>query len=191
MRNLCRYLENLLTLTTHETTAPTTLGLGAGGKILQHIKRDTNDPRIWDLSSSRIINVQFLDARSFRLVTGHAPPETPITADIYAQMGLSFFKLYGDEYRAVNDVSEGWGSVMGVAEVVRRKAKKGKDLSSTDVTTRNEEEWGLLHTGAWGLLKCGSRVMQTAAGDRDFEYPAVVLNVDSTVPAFTSILEEE
>ncbi|SCO50241.1 uncharacterized protein FFMR_10204 [Fusarium fujikuroi] len=189
--DLCRYLENLLTLTTHETTAPTTLGLGAGGKILQHIKRDTNDPRIWDLSSSRIIIVQFQDARSFRLVTGHAPPETPITADIYAQMGLSFFKLYGDEYRAVNDVSEGWGSVMGVAEVVRRKAKKGKDLSSTDVTTRNEEEWGLLHTGAWGLLKCGSRVMQTTAGDRDFEYPAVVLNVDSTVPAFTSILEEE
>ncbi|EXA32954.1 hypothetical protein FOVG_15926 [Fusarium oxysporum f. sp. pisi HDV247] len=189
--DLGRYQDNLLTLTAHETTAPTTLGLGAGGKIQQRIERDTNDPRIWDLSSSRIINVQFLDARSFRLVTGHAPPETPITADMYAQMGLSFFKLWSDEQRAVNNISGDWGSVVGVAEAVRRKAKKGKGLSSTDVTTKDEEEWGLLHTGAWSLLKRGGRMMQRAAGDRDFEYPVVVLNVDSTVPDFISIVKEE
>ncbi|KAM0080756.1 hypothetical protein ACKRZS_007079 [Fusarium odoratissimum] len=189
--DLGRYQDNLLTLTAHETTAPTTLGLGAGAKIQQHIERDTNDPRIWDLSSSRIINVQFLDARSFRLVTGHAPPETPITADMYAQMGLSFFKLWSDEHRAVNNMSGDWGSVVGVAEAVRRKAKKGKGLSSTDVTTKDEEEWGLLHTGAWSLLKRGRRVMQRAAGDRDFEYPVVVLNVDNTVPDFISIVQEE
>ena len=66
------------------------LGIGAGGTIVQNIEPDTNDPRIWDAASSKILNVQIIDFRTFKLVTGLPPPPTPITADMYAQMGLPF-----------------------------------------------------------------------------------------------------
>ncbi|EXK25027.1 hypothetical protein FOMG_18285 [Fusarium oxysporum f. sp. melonis 26406] len=186
-----RYQEELLILTTHEPTVPVALGIGAGGKIQQHIEPDTNDPRIWDINSSRIVNVQLLDARSFRLVTGHAPPETPVTADVYAQMGLTFFKLWSDEHRAVNSVAGDWCNIVGAAEVTKRNAKKGKGSFSTNVATEAKEEWGLLETGAWGPLKRGSGGRKRATVDEDFEYPLVMLNVDDTIPKFKSVVEEE
>jgi hypothetical protein len=135
--------------------------------------------------------VQLLDTRSFRLVIGHAPPETPITADIYAQIGLKFFKLWNDKYRAINSVSGDWGNIVGAAEVAKRNAKKGKGLSSSSAMTGSKEEWELLETGAWGPMKRGSAVRQRAAADKDFEYPLVMLNVDDTVPKFRSVVEED
>ncbi|CEI70923.1 unnamed protein product [Fusarium venenatum] len=137
--NLNGYKDKILILTTYEPTVPIALGIGAGGKIQQHIEADTNDLRIWDVNSSRIINVQLLDARSFRLVTGYAPPETPVTADMYAEIGLTFFKLWSDEHRAVNNIFGDWNNLVGAAQVVMRNAKKGNGLSSTDITEYKEE----------------------------------------------------
>ncbi|KAI6754861.1 hypothetical protein HG530_012613 [Fusarium avenaceum] len=183
------YSEKLLILTTHEPTVAMSLGIGAGGKIQQHIEPDTNDPRIWDIGSSRIVNVQLLDARTFRLVTGHAPPETPVTADLYAQMGLSFFRQWKDEHLVVNNVSGDWSNLVGAAQVAMRNAKKGKGSISA-ATVEHEERWGLLETGAWGMLKSGGGVRRSAV-DKDFEYPLVMLDVDDTIPKFTSVAEEE
>jgi hypothetical protein len=184
-----KYSGKRLILTTHEPTVAMPLGIGAGGKIQWHIEPDTNDPRIWDTNSSRIVNLQLLDARTFRLVTGHAPPETPVTADLYAQMGLNFFRQWRDEHLAVNNVSGDWSYLVGAAQVAMRNAKKGKGSVSAD-TIEHEEGWGLLETGAWGLLKSGDGVRQSAV-DKDFEYPLVMLDVDDTVPKFTSVAEEE
>ncbi|KAH7129973.1 hypothetical protein B0J13DRAFT_627109 [Dactylonectria estremocensis] len=184
------YGDKLLVLTAKEPSHPTALGVGAGGKILQHIEEDTSDPRIWDVNSSRILNVQLLDARSFRLVAGYAPPETPVTADVYAQMGLDFFKLWKDEHRAVSGVSGNWGGIVGAAEVARRNAKKGKGSSSASVTG-GDGEWGLQETGAWGPLKHDSGGRQTTTADKDFDYPLVLLNVDDTVPKFRSVMEDD
>ncbi|KIL88375.1 hypothetical protein FAVG1_08454 [Fusarium avenaceum] len=183
------YSERLLILTTHEPTVAMSLAIGAGGKIHQHIEPDINDPRIWDIGSSRIVNVQLLDARTFRLVTGYAPPETPVTADLYAQMGLNFFRQWKDEHLAVNNVSGDWSNLVGAAQVAMRNAKKGSGSISA-ATVEHEEKWGLLETGAWGLLKSGGGVRQSAV-DKDFEYPLVMLDVDDTIPKFTSVAEEE
>lgn len=46
---------------------------------------------------------------------GHAPPDTPITANVYARMSLNFFKESSDEQCAVNDVSGGYNNLVGAA----------------------------------------------------------------------------
>ncbi|KAG9028911.1 hypothetical protein FRB95_005909 [Tulasnella sp. JGI-2019a] len=59
------------------------LGLGTGGKIEQKINQDTKDPRIWDLESSTLINIQILNSLDFMDLTGCPAPPTPITLDKY------------------------------------------------------------------------------------------------------------
>jgi hypothetical protein len=104
-------------------------------------------------------------------------------------MGLNFFRQWRDEQLAVNNVSGDWNNLVGAAQVAMRNAKKGKGSISAD-TTEHEERWGLLETGAWGQLKSGGRVRQSVV-DKDFEYPLVMLEVDDTVPKFTSVAEED
>src|SRR4051812_45429591 len=84
------------------------LAIAPGGNIIQHIERDTNDPRIWDVANSKILNVQLIDSRAFRLVTGKDPPETPITPNTYKELGLPFYQLPRKEGKGP-DVAGQWG----------------------------------------------------------------------------------
>jgi hypothetical protein len=64
-----------------------TLTVGAGGSIKQTIIKDKADPRIWDVASSRLINVQSANSALFELVTGLAVPPTPVTYQVYLSVG--------------------------------------------------------------------------------------------------------
>src|SRR5271154_3035491 len=140
------YVGNILDLTVTSESHLTQLGVGAGGSIMQHIERDENDPRIWDVANSKILNVQIIDSTTFRLVTGLNPPETPITAQTYKQMGLPFYRLWRDEGKE-DGVAGAWGGLMGVADVASNKKRKQKDISPAST---GSGKWGLLKTGAWG-----------------------------------------
>ncbi|KAF2246981.1 hypothetical protein BU26DRAFT_567307 [Trematosphaeria pertusa] len=98
------------------------LGVGAGGSIEQHIERDTHDPRIWDVANSKLLNIQIVDATTFRTVTGLNPPETPISAQTYQEIGLPFFKLWRDELSA-DGVAGQWDSITGVADAMALKRR--------------------------------------------------------------------
>jgi hypothetical protein len=194
------YYEKTLTLTGAVVTRATPLGLGAGGSIVQHIERDRNDPRIWDVANSRIINIQLLDARSFQLVTGLPPPDTPITVETYSTYGFPFFQVWRDEKAAVG-VSGDWGWLAGAAETAAMNAKKRhkSDAVSAGVTTPSEEDekWGLLSTGAWGRLDLATSDdvetlrEETSFTEADYEFPVVLLHVDDTVPKFKSVNDTE
>lgn len=58
--------------------------------------RDTKDPRIWDLESSTLVNVQLLNSLDFERVTGRRAPPTPITLDMYREQGVPWFEVYDD-----------------------------------------------------------------------------------------------
>lgn len=51
------------------------LGMGAGGKIIQNIEPDHNDPRMWDLANSKLLNIHLIDSRTFKLVSNMDPPQ--------------------------------------------------------------------------------------------------------------------
>lgn len=70
------------------------MSIGAGGTINQVILADPYSPYSWDTEKTILFNVQLLDANCFKAVLGIDPPQTPITAATYAELGLPFYALY-------------------------------------------------------------------------------------------------
>ena len=93
--SLSQYVGQLIDLEVDEEMIVRQLAVGADGSIAQAIEKDDNDPRIWDLGNSTILNVQLIGSRTFKLATGIDPPETPVTPAIYKEMGLPFYQ-FGD-----------------------------------------------------------------------------------------------
>lgn len=175
---------------------PTLLGIGAGGSIIQHIERDENDPRIWDVANSKILNVQIIDSTTFRSLTGLDPPQTPISAQMYKQMGLPFYDLWRDEGKE-DGVAGAWDGLVGVAEVASKGRKANQE--HTNPVSEGSGKWGLLNTGAWGLLGSEEEKIERTGGNGSergfkepcFEFPIVLLDVDDTLPKFRSVAEPE
>lgn len=89
------------------------MGLAAGGKILQSIKKDPHPAEKWNKDVSIVFNVQILNAACFKHVTGRTPPLSPITAATYAKLKLPFFKLYEEP----SDIKGDFDLVKSVAEI--------------------------------------------------------------------------
>lgn len=185
-----KYYEETLHLTVSDR-GPISLSIGAGGSITQHIERDNNDPRIWDVGNSKILNVQIIDSTTFRLVTGLNPPETPISAQTYKEMGLPFYRMWRDEGKK-DGVAGAWDDMIGVAEIVSKNHQKHKQK---DITPWSSEsgEWGLLKTGAWGRLQNEEESAEGEGGYKEpsSDFPIVLLDVDDTLPKFRSVAELE
>lgn len=149
----------MLELSVNDETNVRSLSVGAGGNIVQHIERDYNDARIWDVAGSKLLNVQLIDSRTFKLVTGLEPPESPITPETYKQMGLPFYQLRRDEGEK-EGVAGLWGSIMGSKEVASKNMKQQQDVPWTNAGSpalTDVGNWGLIKPGVWGKLDKGDR----------------------------------
>jgi hypothetical protein len=150
------------------TGLPNALGIGAGGRILQNIKRDTNNPRIWDVANAKLLNVQVLESAAFGLVTGTTPPHAPMSAEIYEKIGAVFFQLKQEE-GGKRGVAGDWTSLVGVAE-----------------GTGRDSRWG---GGRLGLLEADGEGEGGVDEYREqsLYFPVVLLDVDDTIPPFKGI----
>ncbi|KAH8647072.1 hypothetical protein BGZ60DRAFT_570501 [Tricladium varicosporioides] len=90
------------------------LTIGAGGTIKQTILQDKNDPRIWDVASSKLINIQLVNSSTFELITGLAKPNTPISYKTYASAGLPFYDIYKE---APSPISGAFSKVKTISQV--------------------------------------------------------------------------
>lgn len=70
-------------------------GLGAGGRMRQHIYAASHAPDDWDARRSTCF-VSIANALSWRHLTGDAPPHPMPTARDYAEAGLPWFDYYSD-----------------------------------------------------------------------------------------------
>ncbi|KIV87468.1 hypothetical protein PV11_03011 [Exophiala sideris] len=93
--------------------SPEEIGLAAGGSIKQAIVPDEFPAANWHKSATIVFNAQLLDAASFEAVTGVPAPETPITMETYANLGLPFFKLHEEQ----SDVHGSFEQVKSVGEI--------------------------------------------------------------------------
>ncbi|OTB13627.1 hypothetical protein K445DRAFT_24472 [Daldinia sp. EC12] len=60
-----------------------TLGIGAGGNIIQDICPDNSDPRLWDVASSKILHIQIINSERLGSIIGPAAaPERPIDSAV-------------------------------------------------------------------------------------------------------------
>jgi len=77
------------------------------------IVADKNSPRIWDVASAKLINVQFVNSSVFEVITRIATPSTPVTYTTYITAGLPFFDIYKEKPSKVS------GSISEVKTVTR------------------------------------------------------------------------
>ena len=170
------------------------LNLGVGGTIIQYIESDGNDSGMWDVANSKIINIQLIDARTFRKVIGLPLSSMPITAEMYAEAGLSFFELWQDEVKEAGLAGQ-WGELMGVEEVLRLNMLKSKDITVSCHDKPTNQRWGLISIGAWdridGSEEEGVNEEYAAAVGTKFNFPLVLLDSDDILLLFKSVAQDE
>src|SRR3569833_1402898 len=66
------------------------MDLAGGAKLRQQIVPAQEDPRSWSVNDACLINVQIMDAMSFRATTGLEPPASPISFDTFLERGIPF-----------------------------------------------------------------------------------------------------
>lgn len=189
---------------------PQRLAVGAGGSIVQRIEPDpTRDPRVWDVGAARILNVQIVDARTFRIVTGLNPPPSPVSAETYKEWGLPLYQFKMDDMAKEPGIDPGqWGNIVGVAKVLEGKLRKGRNKKASAARQEGTDvkwpRWGLRRDGGWGRLddrvggkedeegeSGGGGGGEAACGEQSLEFPVVLLAVDDSVPRFRSIAEAQ
>jgi len=75
-----------------KTVSPWEMGLSIGGELYQDICIDS-EPEFWNWKRARVVNIQMLNAVSFRSFTGVHPPPPPISFRDYVNARLPFFQL--------------------------------------------------------------------------------------------------
>lgn len=122
------------------------------------------------------------------------PPKTPITPDTYKKMGLPFYHLTRGECQP-DGVSGAWGAVKGAKETAswnmksswkKEQAKSGEPGASAHGETG---DWALLEWGAFSELSQGRE--EGDFSEPSFDFPIELLDVDDTIPKFTSVRTEE
>lgn len=97
------------------------MGLGAGGRMVQKIYPDPHGIDTWDPDHTGRIFVHIVNSDLFREITGEAPPPTPVTAKEYRAAGLPWFALY-DEAAPTLDPAEKLEKVKSIKEMDEQKS---------------------------------------------------------------------
>lgn len=78
-------------------TRSTDMGLGAGGQMRQRLYPDPYGIDVWNQDSRETITVFLTTPDTFRALTGHDAPPTPIDAQTYTDFGLPWFELSDED----------------------------------------------------------------------------------------------
>ena len=104
---------------------PSLMSFGAGDSIKQTIIPDNTNHRTWDVDSAKTFHLQVVNAAHFEVLTGIIAPDTPITIEQYASLGLPFFDIYNE---MPNTIYGSFGWLETVAELDSIPAKTVKLL---------------------------------------------------------------
>lgn len=72
------------------------MGLGAGGAMMQKIYPDPYGIEVWDQDNYGRVFIHIINNAEFFAITGLEPPPTPIDAKTYTEHGLPWFELYDE-----------------------------------------------------------------------------------------------
>ena len=100
------------------------MGLAPGALMRQDIHEDPHGFGAWEKTVSSRCYVHILNSVQFFGVTGHEPPQRPLTAQAYAETGLPWFDHYGGDPEEL----EGAKNLAGMDSVTVRRFKEGEGV---------------------------------------------------------------
>ncbi len=179
---LHEYLAKIVDLTIIPSESAVRLGVGAGGLISQHLEPDENDPRIWDIANSKMLNVQIVNSDDFYVITGNPPPPTPVDVQTYRTQNVPFLDDYTEttsEQSRITSLKGAFGKAEDMFERANGKSQVPLPLSnpSHDLEAENaSSEDGHAYTESHEI-NSQSQELRTRIE---------MMDVDNTVPRFTS-----
>lgn len=108
------------------------MGLGAGGRMVQKIYPDPHGIETWDPSRSGEVHVHLADPATYERVTGRPAPPSPVDADLYTRYGMPWFELDDDHLGDVTP-SKTLAGVSSVGEIDQQKGALGVDETPVGV----------------------------------------------------------
>lgn len=123
------------------TIQPDTLkvhGTGVGDNIQQLIERDERNPRLWDMTNSKILHIQLLDAFTFRSVTGMELSRHPTSAVTSMGPSCATRKQRDDSQSSeYDDVLLGSSTLMQIQTQSLRPSEPSNSLSNATSNTNS------------------------------------------------------
>ena len=128
------------------TSAPQSMGLGAGGQMKQKIYPDPYGIDVWDPDNYGRVAIHIVNSAQFFELTGIQPPATPVDAKTYTNHGLPWFDRY-DELKADVAPSEQFSAVETIAEIDARREESAADNATVDVSETQIRKLGPKNSG--------------------------------------------
>lgn len=177
---LHNYLNATINLTIIPNDSAIRLGMGAGGLISQHIEPDENDPRIWDVANSKMLNIQIINSNDFYLITGSPPPPTPVDAQTYRARKIPFLSDYTEATFKQSRRISLTGAVGEAVDVAKRAPSKSRSSSSLSDSGHSSEAIIANSENA----QAHSETHEINLRDQRPETRVAMMDVDDTVPRF-------
>ena len=114
------------------SSAPQSMGLGAGGEMKQKIYPDPHGIDVWDQNNYGRIAIHIVNSAHFLELTGRQPPPTPIDSKCYTEYGLPWFDIY-DEFKEDVSPSDFLTDVKTIAEIDAQLDESTAGNESVDV----------------------------------------------------------
>ncbi|KAL7915838.1 hypothetical protein GGI35DRAFT_430805 [Trichoderma velutinum] len=164
---------------------PVALGVGAGGNIMQEIIEDKSNPAIWDVGSSKILNIHIINSHDFKVITGLSPPVAPIPWEMYSLLGFLRDKPWGEKTSKVKGVSSNgaFDNLVGLGEEdedgdKEEKEEKEEEEEEYEEEKEDDDDYSL-------------NLFDKYASDDGCDLPVALLEADQTVPWFHGLGPEE
>ncbi len=111
-------------LLTRVNKDPLAMGLAPGGLMRQSITRDSYGLEAWDQSAGARCFVHLVNSLSYHTITGHYPPQRPLTAKQYTAVGMPWFENYAADKKSL----PGSPALAALDSLAARFIKKGRGL---------------------------------------------------------------
>ncbi len=128
------------------SSAPQSMGLGAGGEMKQKIYPDPHGIDVWDQNNYGRVAIHIVNSAHFLELTGSQPPPTPIDSKCYTESGLPWFDIY-DEFKEDVSPSDILTDVKTIAEIDAQLDESTSDNESVDVPETKITKLGKNHSG--------------------------------------------
>jgi hypothetical protein len=131
------------------SSAPQSMGLGAGGEMKQKIYPDPYGIDVWDQDNYGRAAIHIVNSTHFLELTGSQPPPTPVDTKSYTEYGLPWFDLY-DESKEDVSPSDHLTGVKTIAEIDAQLEQSTADNESVDVLETQVKKLGTDNSGQRG-----------------------------------------
>jgi len=108
------------------------MGIAAGGRMEQRIYPDEHGVETWNGNDYADIVINIVNSEQFLAITGEESPPSPISAHLYTNMGLPWFRLY-DEQRGDVAAPESLRKVKSLRESELDRGEVNEDEETLDV----------------------------------------------------------